>query len=49
VVAEQLQVSVKTVETHSQRIKEKLKLENGAALRRHATLYAAQMARDSLG
>jgi len=40
-VAHELKVSVKTVETHSQRIKDKLKLGNSAALRRHAALYAS--------
>lgn len=39
-VASELRVSVKTVETHSHRIKEKLRLNGSAALRRHAALYA---------
>ena len=38
-VAEELRLGVKTVETHCQRIKEKLKLRDASALRRHATLH----------
>lgn len=40
-VAHELRVSVKTVETHSLRIKDKLNLSGSAALRRHAALYAS--------
>jgi DNA-binding NarL/FixJ family response regulator len=40
-IAIELHVSVKTVETHSLRIKEKLNLKGSAALRRHAALYAS--------
>jgi DNA-binding NarL/FixJ family response regulator len=38
-IATELRLSVKTVETHCQRIKEKLKLDSVAALRRHAILH----------
>jgi DNA-binding NarL/FixJ family response regulator len=38
-VAEELHVSVKTVETYRQRIREKLQLANGSELQRRATLY----------
>lgn len=41
-IAHELHVSVKTVETHSLRIKEKLNLTGSAALRRHAALYSSQ-------
>jgi DNA-binding NarL/FixJ family response regulator len=41
-IAKQLCVSVKTVETHRQRIKEKLKLQNGALLNLRASHWAAQ-------
>ena len=37
-IATELGVSVKTVETHKQRIKEKLHLPSGTALQQHATL-----------
>ena len=40
-VAEELRLGVKTVETHCQRIKEKLKLRDASALRRHAALHVA--------
>ncbi|MCW0216958.1 MAG: response regulator transcription factor [Prosthecobacter sp.] len=40
-MAQELGVSVKTVETHCHRIKEKLKLKSVGALRRHAALSAA--------
>lgn len=40
-MAQELGVSVKTVETHCHRIKEKLKLGSAGALRRHAALSAA--------
>ena len=39
-IAQELGVSVKTVETHKQRIKEKLRLASGAALQQHAALSA---------
>ena len=39
-IASELGVSVKTVETHRQRIKEKLRLKNGAELNRRAVLAA---------
>ena len=38
-VAEELSLSVKTVETHRQRIKEKLHVQNGAELHRRAVLF----------
>jgi DNA-binding NarL/FixJ family response regulator len=38
-VAERLCLSVKTVETHRERIKEKLRLPNGTELQRRAVLY----------
>ncbi len=38
-IAEELHMSVKTVETHRQRIKEKLGLANGAELQRRAVLF----------
>ena len=38
-VAEELKVSVKTVETHRQRIKEKLRLKDGTDLQRRAVLF----------
>jgi len=38
-VAEELSVSVKTVETHRQRIKEKLHVTSGAELQRRAVLF----------
>jgi DNA-binding NarL/FixJ family response regulator len=40
-VAHELRVSVKTVETHGKRIKDKLNLSGSSALRRHAALYAS--------
>jgi DNA-binding NarL/FixJ family response regulator len=43
-MAQELGVSVKTVETHCHRIKEKLKLGSAGALRRHAALSAAAAA-----
>lgn len=39
-ISKELGVSVKTVETHRQRIKEKLRLKNGAELNRRAVLAA---------
>ena len=39
-IASELGVSVKTVETHRQRIKQKLRLKNGAELNRRAVLSA---------
>ena len=39
-IASELGVSVKTIETHRQRIKEKLQLKNGAELNRRAVLAA---------
>jgi DNA-binding NarL/FixJ family response regulator len=39
-IALELRISVKTVETHQQRIKEKLRLKTGAELKRHATRWA---------
>jgi DNA-binding NarL/FixJ family response regulator len=38
-VAEELSVSVKTIETHRQRIKEKLHVTSGAELQRRAVLF----------
>lgn len=40
-VAMELRVSVKTIETHRQRIKEKLQLANGTELQRRAVLFHA--------
>ncbi len=40
-VAVELRLSVKTVETHQKRIKEKLDLRDGAALQRKATIFYA--------
>ncbi|HEY5895239.1 MAG TPA: response regulator transcription factor [Chthoniobacterales bacterium] len=41
-VATELQVSVKTVHTHRQRIKDKLNLANGAELQRRAVLFVSR-------
>ena len=38
-IADELRISTKTVETHCHRIKEKLKIEDAAALRKYATLH----------
>lgn len=40
-VATELRISVKTIETHRQRIKEKLQLANGTELQRRAVLFHA--------
>jgi DNA-binding NarL/FixJ family response regulator len=45
-VASELQVSVKTIETHRQRIKEKLGLTNGAELTRRAVDWLLSAARE---
>lgn len=47
-VAEQLHLSVKTVETHRERIKEKLHLSNGADLQRRAILFHGANGADRL-
>ena len=44
-ISKELGVSVKTVETHQQRIKDKLNIANGADLRRRATIFAARAKR----
>jgi DNA-binding NarL/FixJ family response regulator len=41
-VAAELRLSVKTVDTHRKRIKEKLGLTDGAALQRRAALFEAR-------
>lgn len=50
-VAAELRVSVKTVETHRQRIEEKLGLADGVALQRRAALFEAgqEAAHNGLG
>ena len=48
-IAKELCVSVKTVETHRQRIKEKLKLQNGALLSQRAMHWASQDSRRTAG
>ena len=45
-VATELQLSVKTIETHRQRIKQKLGLTNGTELTRRATEWMLSAARD---
>jgi DNA-binding NarL/FixJ family response regulator len=45
-VATELQVSVKTIETHRQRIKQKLSLTTGTELARRATEWMMEAARD---
>jgi DNA-binding NarL/FixJ family response regulator len=40
-VASELRLSVKTIETHRQRIKEKLRLRNGVELQHRATVFHA--------
>jgi len=42
-VAETLHVSVKTIESHQQRIKEKLQLASGAELRQRAAVFVASV------
>ncbi len=42
-VSLELGLSIKTIETHCQRIKEKLKLDDSLALRRHAILLSTQL------
>ena len=48
-VATELQVSVKTIETHRQRIKQKLGLANGSELTRHAAEWMMEAARNGAG
>jgi DNA-binding NarL/FixJ family response regulator len=45
-VAQELHLSVKTIETHRQRIKQKLGLTNGAELTRRATEWLVTAARE---
>ncbi len=45
-VAKELQLSIKTIETHRQRIKQKLGLANGTELTRRATEWMLSAARD---
>jgi DNA-binding CsgD family transcriptional regulator len=47
-LATELHLSVKTIETHQMRIKEKLGLQNAAELSKEASLWMSEVARREL-